>query len=84
MAIGVGEGQLRAGVGAFLPGDDAHPGGPVAEVEQAGDLRDPRAVARLSACVDRRDPGAFLDGVDRGLEVGEVPLDGRFGYATAP
>ena len=59
MAIGVGEGQLRAGVGAFLPGDDAHPGGPVAEVEQAGDLRDPRAVARLSACVDRRDPGAF-------------------------
>ena len=47
VAIGVGEGQLRAGVGAFLPGDDAHPGGPVAEVEQGGDLRDPSPVAQV-------------------------------------
>ena len=71
MAVDIGEDLLRAGEGAFLPGDHAHPSGPVAQVEQGGDLRGPRAVARLSVGVDRRDPGAFLDGVDGGLEVGE-------------
>ena len=71
MATGVGEGQLRSGVGAFLAGDHAHPGGPVAEVEQGRDLCDPSPVAQVPACVDGRDPGVFLQGVDRGLEVGE-------------
>jgi hypothetical protein len=35
----------------FFPDDDAHAGGPTGQVEQAGELGDPRAVAHLSAAI---------------------------------
>lgn len=49
--VDVGERQLRARMRAFLPHDKPHPGRPARQVRQAGDLRDPRAVAGLPADV---------------------------------
>lgn len=40
-----GDGQLRAGVGAFVAGDRAHALGPTTQVQQIGGLGDPCAVA---------------------------------------
>lgn len=38
VAVDVDEAQLRAGVRALLADDDAQPGGPVVQVQQAGDV----------------------------------------------
>jgi hypothetical protein len=54
--VDIGEPQLRAGVRALLADDDPHPGGPVAGVQQARDVRDPRAVPDLPAPVIGRCP----------------------------
>ena len=54
--VDVGEPQLRAGVGAFLADDHPHPFRPAAQVQQAGQLGDPRAVADLAAAVVSRGP----------------------------
>jgi hypothetical protein len=68
-AVDVGEAQLRAGVRAHLADDDAQPGGPAVQVQQAGDVRDPGAVADLPVPVVRRRPPARRDLQDRGLDV---------------
>jgi hypothetical protein len=44
VAVDVGEPQLRAGVRALLAPDDPHFRRSGGQVEQAGDVRDPRAV----------------------------------------
>ena len=51
-----GDGQLRAGVGAFFADDHAHALGPVRQVQQVGELGDPRAVADLVVGVQRGSP----------------------------
>ena len=71
MLTGVGEGQLRSGVGSFLAGDHAHPGGPVAKVEQGRDFCDPSPIAQVAAGFDGGDPCAWLEGVDRCFQVRE-------------
>src|SRR6185437_17117262 len=48
VAVDVGEPQLRARVRAFLADDDPHPFRPAGQVEHAGDLGDPCAVAGLA------------------------------------
>ncbi len=64
MPAEVGEPQLRARVRAFLPHDDAHPLRPRGQVEQAGELGDPRAVANAAVAVIRRRPCPGRDGHD--------------------
>ena len=54
--VDVGEPQLRAGVRAFLADDHPHPGRPAGQVEQAGELGDPGAVADLAVGVVGRCP----------------------------
>jgi len=43
--VDVGEPQLRAGVGPFAAHDDPRPARPLGQVQQAGDLSDPGALA---------------------------------------
>jgi hypothetical protein len=69
VAVDVGEPQLRAGVRALLAHDDAHPGRPAGKVEQAGDVRDPRAVPDLAVAVIGRRPRIGGHSPDRGLHV---------------
>ena len=45
VAVDVGDGELGAGVGAFLADDDPHPFRPAGEVEESGEFGDPGAVA---------------------------------------
>ena len=71
MPTGVGEGQLRSGVGSFPAGDHAHPGGPVMKVEQAGDFGDPSPVAQVASGFNGGDPCALFQGVDRCFQVRE-------------
>lgn len=73
VAVDIGQGQLGAGVGAFLAGDDPHPGWPVAQVQRRGDVGDPRTVAGAAVSIDRPNPCGALDGVDRGPQVGQEP-----------
>jgi hypothetical protein len=49
--VDVGEPQLRSRVRALFPDDDPHPAGPAVQVQQAGDVRDPGAVADLAVAV---------------------------------
>ena len=75
MAVDVGEPQLRAGVRPLLAGDDPHPGRPAGQVEQAGDVRDPRAVPDLPVTVIGGRPrtgGDFADGLLDVLGDGEA------------
>ena len=60
VSVGVGEVQLRAGVGAFLAQDQPGPDRPCAHVDQVGGLSDPGAVAEAAAGVDRRIPALAL------------------------
>ncbi len=48
MPVDVGDPQLRARVRAFLAHDQPHPGRPRGEIEQGGDLGDPRTGAELA------------------------------------
>jgi len=61
--------QLRAGVGAFLADDDPHALRPVGQVEQAGQLGDPCAVADLAIVVVSRRPRPGRDLADGVLHV---------------
>jgi hypothetical protein len=61
-------------MGSFLSGDDPHALGPSVEVEQAGDLGDPGAVADLAVAVVGRGP--HLVG-DLGQLCGEVGGQGE-------
>ena len=58
MPVDIGRPQLRAGVRALLADADAHPAGPAAGVQQAGDVRDPAAVPHLAVAVIGRCPRA--------------------------
>src|SRR5271167_3173819 len=49
--VGVGDLQLRAGVRAFLAHDYPHPRRPGLEIQQAGDVGDPRTLAELAVTV---------------------------------
>ena len=57
--VGVGDAQLRAGVGPFLAHDHPHPGRPRGQVQQPGDVGDPRAVADLAVAVVGRGPAVL-------------------------
>src|SRR5512135_3657632 len=50
-AVTAGDRQLRAGVGTFFAEDDPHAGRPAGQVEQAGGLGDPGAVAGFAVAV---------------------------------
>jgi hypothetical protein len=52
--------ELRAGVWPFASGD--HPGvlGPVAQVDEVGELDHPRAITSRAVSFDCRDPVLFL------------------------
>ena len=70
VAVDVGEPQLRARVRALLADDEAHPGWPAVQVQQAGDVRDPRPVADLPVPVISRRPRGcrhFADRIGDGL-----------------
>jgi hypothetical protein len=69
VAVDVGEPQLRAGVRALLADDDPHSRRPGGQVEQPGDVRDPRAVPDLAVAVIGRRPRIGGDFPDRGLHV---------------
>ena len=56
MPVEVGDAQLRAGVRSFLAHDHPHPRRPGREVEQAGDVGDPRAVTDCAVAVVGRRP----------------------------
>lgn len=43
--------QLRSGMGSLLPHDDAHPDRPTAQIQQAGNVRDPGPFADLPVAV---------------------------------
>jgi len=67
--VDVGDGQLRAGVGAFLADDHAHALGPTLQVQQVGEFGDPCAVAirrgrRTQAPTHPRDEFEQVRGVD--------------------
>jgi len=78
----VGDPQLRTGVRSLLADDDPHPGGPGGQVEQVGELGDPRTVAHRVLGVMRLgpdfcwDPGEQVRGVvgrgERLLVYGEI------------
>jgi hypothetical protein len=70
VAVDVGEPQLRAGVRAFLAGDQPHPLRPGGQVQHAGDLGDLRALADQALVVMGRCPGLLRDGQDRGADPG--------------
>ena len=58
------------GCGRSFADDDPHPGRPGRQVQHAGDLRDPRALADLAAAVISRRPCCGRHGEDRVLDVG--------------
>lgn len=70
VAVDVLEPQLRARVRTFLAHDDAHPVGPRAQIEQPGELGDPRPVADL---VVRVVGGSPRTGVVEDFEQVRVP-----------
>jgi len=53
VAVDVGKPQLRPRVGALLTDDDARPGRPAGQVQQAGDVRDPRPPRGPGRCRHR-------------------------------
>lgn len=59
-AVGVGEPQLRAGVGSFLAHDQPHPGWPAFE-DVTGQFGHPGTVANLAVGFDRHRPGRLRD-----------------------
>ncbi len=69
MAVDVGEPQLRSGMGAFLAHDDPHALRPGGQVQHAGDLGDPGAVADLAVAVIRRCPRPGGNGQDGVLDI---------------
>jgi hypothetical protein len=68
--VDVGEPQLGAGVRAFLADDDPDAAGPGGQVQHAGELGDPRAVADLPAGVVGGGPGPGRDLQDGVVDVG--------------
>jgi hypothetical protein len=56
MAVEVGEGQLRARVRSLAPADQPGALRPAVEVDCAGQLRNPRALALLAVPIARRPP----------------------------
>ena len=77
VAVDVGEPQLRARVRAFPADDDPHPGRPAVQVQQAGDVRHPGAVADLAIAVIGRRPRICGDLADRiGDGLGDGHADG--------
>ena len=69
MPADVGEPQLRAGMRAFLADDDPHSPRPRGQVQQAGQLGDPRTVADLPVTVVSRGPCPVRDLQDGVLHV---------------
>src|SRR5690606_10856353 len=69
VAVEVGEAQLRAGMGPFFAGDDAHAFGPAGQVQQAGQLGHPGAGPDLAVGVVGGRPSAVRQAQDRGLDV---------------
>ena len=69
VAVDVGEPQLRAGVRAFLADDDPHALRPGGQVQHAGELGDPRAVADLPVTVIGGGPGPGGDLQDGVVDV---------------
>src|SRR5450759_1984539 len=67
--VQVGEGELCAGVRALAATDQPGPLRPGRQVDQAGELRDPCALAWLTVLVDRWRPGALSQGEDLLAEV---------------
>jgi hypothetical protein len=65
----VGEPQLRTGVGALFADDDPHPFRPVRQVEHAGELGCPGALADLAVAIIGRSPRAGGDLADGVLDV---------------
>ena len=75
--VEVGEPQLRSGVRALLADDDPHPRRPALQLQQAGDVRDPGALADLPVAVIGRRPAVRGHFQDRGLHLlGDRHADG--------
>ena len=83
VAVDVGEGELRAGMWAFLPQDHPAAGGPPRQVQQVRDLGDPGAVPDGAVGVDRRGP--HVDAVQAGHQAASAssPSASRTGSRTA-
>jgi hypothetical protein len=71
--VGVGEPQLRAGVGPFLAQHQPGPGRPAAHVDQRGGFGDPGALAQAAAGIDGRIPA-----------VADVPSWAKLVHTGAP
>jgi hypothetical protein len=62
MAVKVGEAQMGAGVRAFVADDHPHPLRPARQVQQPGELGDPRARPHLPPLRHRQVPRSGAGG----------------------